>query len=182
MDYLAPFRIPFVGLKPGKHDFDMEVDSLFFASFPYSETDQITGFVQLELDKLGSRLDCVVRFQGQASVPCDRCLEDVSIPLSFRERLVIQLGEITNLEDEIWTLGSEVHEVDLSQPIFEWIFLHLPSRRLHDNMDECDPTVTHYLNRYDESNDADTNGSSAPNGKDDDDEIDPRWNALKDLK
>ena len=50
MDHLAPFRIPFVGLKPGQHDFQMEVDSLFFESFPSSETDQISGEAEVTID------------------------------------------------------------------------------------------------------------------------------------
>ena len=105
MDHLAPFRIPFVGLKPGQHDFQMEVDSLFFESFPSSETDQITGEAEVTIDKLGSKMDCIVRFSGDAILPCDRCLGDVQIRLSFDERLVVQLGESTNTEEEIWTLG-----------------------------------------------------------------------------
>ena len=67
MDHLAPFRIPFVGLKPGQHDFQMEVDSLFFESFPSSETDQITGEAEVTIDKLGSKMDCIVRLMAPPS-------------------------------------------------------------------------------------------------------------------
>lgn len=181
VDHLAPFRIPFVGLKPGQHDFQMEVDSLFFESFPSSETDQINGLAEVTIDKLGSKMDCIVRFKGEAMLPCDRCLGDVEIPLSFHERLVVQLGEATNTEEEIWTLGPECHELDLSQPIFEWMLLHLPSRRLHASIDQCDPAMTAYLNG-EGTNSADPDGSSDDGGTDENDGIDPRWNALKDLK
>ena len=181
MDHLALFRIPFVGLKPGQHDFQMEVDSLFFESFPSSETDQITGEAEVTIDKLGSKMDCIVRFNGAAILPCDRCLGDVQIPLSFDERLVVQLGESTNTEEEIWTLGPECHELDLSQPIFEWMHLHLPSRRLHASEDQCDPAMTAYLNGGGTASD-DPDGSSDDGGSDENDGIDPRWNALKDLK
>jgi len=181
VDHLAPFRIPFVGLKPGQHDFQMEVDSLFFESFPSSETDQITGEAEVTIDKLGSKMDCIVRFSGAAILPCDRCLGDVQIPLSFDERLVVQLGESTNTEEEIWTLGPECHELDLSQPIFEWMHLHLPSRRLHVSEDQCDPAMTAYLNGGGTASD-DPDGSSDDGGSDENDGIDPRWNALKDLK
>jgi len=181
VDHLAPFRIPFVGLKPGQHDFQMEVDSLFFDSFPSSETDEIRGTAGVILDKLGSKLDCKITFTGEAILPCDRCLEDVTIQISFQERLIVQLGEATNTEDDIWTLGPECHELDLSQPLFEWIHLHLPSRRLHEQDALCDSTVTKYL-VGNPGNSSDRQGLSNEEGNDENDGIDPRWNALKDLK
>lgn len=181
MDHLALFRIPFVGLKPGLHDFQMEVDSLFFDSFPSSETNQITGLANVTLDKLGSKLDCVVAFTGEATLPCDRCLANVTLAISFEERLVVQLGETTNTEDDIWTLGSECHELDISQPVFEWIHLHLPLRRLHESFEDCDPDVAEYLSGSSEKP-SETSGSSGSGGTDENDGIDPRWNALKDLK
>ena len=181
MDHLAPFRIPFVGLKPGRHDFRMEVDSLFFDSFPSSETNQIGGLADVMLDKLGSKMDCVVNFKGSATLPCDRCLADVIVDVEFTERLVVQLGETTNTEEDIWILGPECHELDISQPVFEWIHLHLPSRRVHATLDDCDSEVVAYLHANSETY-SEALGSSDGEGEDEDDGIDPRWNALKDLK
>lgn len=182
MDHLAPYRIAFVGLKPGKHDFHMQVDHLFFESFPHAETDEIFGNLSVTLDKLGSRLNCVADFEGFAKLPCDRCLEPVEVKLTFSERLIVQLGALTNTDEEIWTLGSECHELDISQPVFEWLNLNLPSRRLHENQDDCDPEIMEYLAEGSKKKPADPHGSSAGDGKDEDNDIDPRWNALKDLK
>jgi uncharacterized metal-binding protein YceD (DUF177 family) len=182
MDHLAPYRIAFVGLKPGKHDFHMEVDQLFFESFPHAETDEIFGKLSVTLDKLGSRMDCVADFEGFAKLPCDRCLEPIQVALTFSERLIVQLGELTNTDEEIWTLGPECHELNLSQPVFEWLHLNLPSRRLHETQDECDPEIMNYLAGGSKQESSDLYGSSGVEGKDDDTDIDPRWNALKDLK
>ena len=182
MDHLAPYRIAFVGLKPGKHDFHMKVDPLFFESFPHSETDEIVGNLSVTLDKLGSRMHCEAEFKGVAKLPCDRCLEPVELTLTFSERLIVQLGELTDTDEEIWTLGPECHELDLSQPVFEWLHLNLPSRRLHDTQDECDPEIMEFLVSGSSTKSTDPHGSSADDGEDEDKDIDPRWNALKDLK
>jgi len=182
MDHLAPYRIAFVGLKPGKHDFHMKVDPLFFESFPHSETDEIVGDLYVTLDKLGSRMHCEAEFKGVAKLPCDRCLEPVELTLAFSERLIVQLGELTDTDEEIWTLGPECHELNLSQPVFEWLHLNLPSRRLHETQDECDPEIMEFLVSGSNTKSTDPHGSSADDGKDEDKDIDPRWNALKDLK
>ena len=51
MDLMADYRIPFVGLKPGKHEFQMRVDPEFFACFPHSDVDQFHREMHFELDK-----------------------------------------------------------------------------------------------------------------------------------
>lgn len=126
---------------------------------------------KVELDKVGTTLDCVVELTGFCELPCDRCLGPLEMPLSFNERLVVKLGEVTDLESEVWTLGSEVHELDLSHAIFEWCHLALPNRRIHNSETDCDPDVTDRIG-----------WSDATNDEAGDDDIDPRWNALKDLK
>ncbi|MDO7741934.1 MAG: DUF177 domain-containing protein [Flavobacteriales bacterium] len=163
-----------MGLKPGKHEFQMEVDASFFDSFPFSEISKAEGMVNVILDKLGNGLDCHVNFQGLCQLPCDRCLSDLELPLTFQERLIVQLGGQTDLENDIWTLGPELHELNLAQPVFEWIHLCLPFRRVHPDLEACDPTMIDHLAQ---SSRKDEKGTDDGN-----DAIDPRWNALKDLK
>lgn len=172
---MAPFRIAFEGLKPGKHDFEMRVDTEFFDSFPLSELSSVDATCRVELDKIGTTLDCVVKLSGLCDLPCDRCLAPIQLPLAFQERLVVKLGEVTDLESEVWTLGSDVHELDLSHAVFEWCHLALPNRRIHATEAECDPEVTGRIGWQDE-------GPSTGPSEGEKDDIDPRWNALKDLK
>ena len=173
MDVLAPFRIAFEGLKPGKHDFEMKVDEEFFASFPLSELSAVDATCHVELDNIGGTLDCVIALSGTCELPCDRCLAPIELPLSFKERLVVKLGEVTDLDSEVWTLGSDVHELDLSHAVFEWCHLALPNRRIHNTEADCDPDVVDHIGWSADNDDSDEGGN---------DDIDPRWNALKDLK
>ena len=152
----------------------MEVDASFFDSFPFSEISKAEGKLNVLLDKLGNGMDCHVNFQGHCTIPCDRCLADLELTLTFQERLVVQLGPQTDLESDIWTLGPELHELNLSQPVFEWIHLSLPFRRVHPDIQDCDPAMVNHL---------DKSSRDSEKGNDDkSDAIDPRWNALKDLK
>lgn len=169
MDHLAPYRIAFEGLKPGSHDFQMEVDRTFFGLFPHSEIEQANLSVDVHLEKLGNQLDCQVRLQGTIEVACDRCLGLFDLDIDFEDRVIAKLGEETDLDGDVWILGPEVHELDLSQPIFEFAHLALPTRRIHPDEADCDPDM---LDRLEGPED----------GNDDEEPTDPRWNALKDLK
>lgn len=147
----------------------MEVDETFFALFPHTEIQQANLSVEVVLEKLGSQLDAQLHLTGTVAVECDRCLGPFDLSIQFDDRVIAKLGEITDLEGEVWILGSEIHELDLAQPIFEFAHLALPNRKIHPDPSECDQDM---INRLDGPDD----------GNDTDEPIDPRWNALKELK
>ena len=168
MDLMADYRIPFVGLKPGKHEFQMRVDPEFFACFPHSDVDQVHGEVLLELDKLDTTMTLRLDLDAQLTAPCDRCLDDVNIPLTSSDRISIRFGDDTMLEDDLWILGTKEYELDVAHAIFQLVHLAKPSRVIHELEADCDLSMTEWQD------------DSAADGEDGDD-IDPRWAALKRL-
>jgi len=172
LDVRAPFRIPFVGLKPGSHGFQIEVDPAFFASFPLSEIEEARMTADVQLDKIGSTMDCHIHLHGSCTLPCDRCLASIEVPVDVRERLVVKLGEETDTEGDVWVFGPEVHQLDLAQTIFELAHLGLPARRLHEDLASCDPDVVRQVGWTEID----------PEEGNDSEDVDPRWDQLKDLK
>lgn len=168
MSLLADYRIPFVGLKPGKHEFQMRVDPEFFACFPHSDVDQIHGEVLVELDKLDTTMTLRLELDAQMMAPCDRCLENVSISLRESDRISVRFGDETLMEDELWILGTKEYELDMAQAIFQLVHLSKPRRLIHENEEDCDLDMTEWQD------------DSTDNG-DDTKDIDPRWAALKGL-
>ena len=168
MSLLADYRIPFVGLKPGKHEFQMRVDPEFFACFPHSDVDQVHGEVLVELDKLDTTMTLRLELAAQLTAPCDRCLEDVSISLQGSDRISVRFGDETLMEDELWILGTKEYELDVAQAIFQLVHLSKPRRLIHEKEEDCDLDMTEW---QDDSTD----------DGDDTKDIDPRWAALKGL-
>ncbi|MDA9993572.1 DUF177 domain-containing protein, partial [bacterium] len=138
MSLLADYRIPFVGLKPGKHEFQMRVDPEFFACFPHSDVDQVHGEVLVELDKLDTTMTLRLELAAQMTAPCDRCLEDVSISLQGSDRISVRFGDETLMEDELWILGTKEYELDVAQAIFQLVHLSKPRRLIHEKEEDCD--------------------------------------------
>ena len=168
MDLLADYRIPFVSLKPGKHEFRMRVRPEFFACFPHSDVDQVHGEVFVELDKLDTTMTLRLSLEATMTTPCDRCLDDVSISLTGSDRVSIRFGDETSYDDELWVLGSNEYQLDLADAIFQLVHLAKPKRNVHDNEEDCNLDMTEWQDSsQDEGNKAD--------------DIDPRWAALKGL-
>lgn len=173
------FIIPFVGLNPGEHHYDFRIGNEFFENLEYSEIQKGNVEVKLTLNKQTTMMIFSFELKGSVEVLCDRCGDDFDQFIESKEQLIVKLNA-ENFEDndEIISLGAGDYEFDVAHYIYEYIILSLPSRRIHGETDgdesACDPEVIKKLEEI-------AAGEAREKEKGDDD-IDPRWAALKDLK
>jgi len=167
MDPKAFYRIPFMGLKAGNHNFQMDVDQEFFACFPESEIQDASGVLDAELELSDTTLTLRLELNMIWRVPCGRCLEELTFPLKINEQIAIRFGEKTEISDELWIMGKNEYEIDVSQIIFEMAHLARPTHQVHANVSDCDPSMLDY-----------TDDDSEETSKK---QSDPRWDALKNL-
>lgn len=127
------FTIAHRGLKEGAHTFGWRVEDGFWKDRP--EGGIIRGEVDVEatLEKGATgvmRLEVVIG--GNVVVPCDRCLEDCTLPVSWRGRLAVKVSEEEQPFDGevIWLMPGEA-TIDLEQYIYESVVLSLPMQRVH---------------------------------------------------
>ena len=170
MNDLGQFVIPFGGLKPGNHQYDFEIDDLFFDHFEFGEIKKGHVSVRLDLEKEAKLLVLNFHFRGNVEVPCDRCAEPFSLPVAGNDRLIVKSGSGYYEENEVVQVIPEGEsQLDVSPFIYEFIHLLLPVRRIHperrNGESTCNPEILKKLNAEEKSNDPD-----------------PRWEALKKLR
>lgn len=166
------FVIPFKGLKVGKHDFVFEIGNKFFDDFEGSEISNGTLQVQVILEKRPSMLEFDFILKGSVIVTCDRCLDDLEVPIDFSSKLFVKFGDTTEEQtDEIIVLSHAEHELDVMQYIYEFAHLSLPFKRVHPNdkkgKSTCNKEMLKKLDEYIIRNDQE--------------DTDPRWDDLKNL-
>jgi uncharacterized metal-binding protein YceD (DUF177 family) len=169
MDYFRQFVIPFSGLKQGIHRFDFEADDLFFEHFEYSEIKNGRISVGLNLTKEENLLVLDFTFDGQVTLPCDRCFEPVDLRIQGKNRLCVKYGSGYYEENEALQIIPEGEtQFNVSPFIYEFIHLLLPVKRIHpedeNGESRCNPEVLKMLEDLSEKH--------AP---------DPRWEVLNDL-
>lgn len=177
MKALKEYEIPFSGLKDGSHSYTFELTRTFFEAFPYGEIENGKVDAQLELFKRPDMLTLDFTLNGVAELICDRCGELYNQPVKGKRQLVVNLNaDSYNDEDDLITLPASAHSIDTAHWFYEFVMLLLPARRVHpDNADGtsgCDPEMLARINEL-----------AAPETPDQsDEETDPRWNALKNMK
>jgi len=156
----------------GTHQFDFQITDTFFEAFEFSRTQKGMLNLKLILDKTENMLQLQFQFQGNVWVVCDRCGEDFEYPLLFDEALIVKFSdrEQESDTDEVIFLPSSTYQIKLAQYIYEYINLALPMRLTHPEDENGEPQCP--VDAMENLNDIEST----------DDEVDPRWEALKKLK
>ena len=176
MKKLNEFLIPFVGLKLGKHQFDYQINKTFFDHFEYDEFESADIKVNLVLEKKSLMMELHFKHKGSVHVPCDLTGEMFDLPIKGNLRVVVQFGEEFNNEnEELLILPHGEHQVDVSQYIYEMIALSVPLKRVHPGIKEG----TLQSKALDKLNELKV--TEVKEEVEEEKEIDPRWDKLKQL-
>jgi len=167
------FTIPFSGLKQGKHEFDYVIENEFFESFEYTEFNKANIKLKVLMTKLSTILELELEAKGTVNVDCDSSGEPYEQATSANLELVVKFGDEYNDEDdELLVIPHGAHQVDIAQYIYEMLVLAVPQKRVHPGV--LDGTLeSEALLKLKELQPKDK--------KENKDNTDPRWDALKDL-
>ncbi len=165
------FVIQFGGLSVGTHDYEFEVTNTFFESFEYSEVHKANIKVKLEVVKQNNLLTLNFEIGGTIGVDCDRCLAEFDIPVSSKQSLVVKHGDVEETNDDIVVLSHGATEVNISQPLYEFINLAIPVRKVPCEISKKYKCDTETLNRL-------NNISIDENPEE---ENNPLWDKLKNI-
>lgn len=141
------FTISVNGLAPGETTFLGNADKEFFVKFENYEILDADLDVTLFVDKQHHYVDIDCDVDGTITVPCDRCLAPVEMPVSasasFRLRMKDGGAALEEDQEEVFlSEGSDV--LDLSQEVYDFALLALPLQRFHEE-GECDKAALDYL-------------------------------------
>jgi uncharacterized metal-binding protein YceD (DUF177 family) len=107
---------------------------LFFTLFEGSEIEHGKLLSEIVLEKHAAFLQLDVKITGNVKVECDRCLDELDMPVDYEGRLLVKFGKVTTemeADDEIIILDPAEDEIDLSQFLFDSINVNLPIQRVH---------------------------------------------------
>lgn len=174
MKQFQEFKIPFVGLKEGRHHFDFQIDKKFFDAFEFEEYEDVDFVVQLELTKKITLMELDFVANGTVKVPCDVTGENFDMKVNGSLHLVVKFGDSYNDEhDELLILPQETYKVEVQQYIYELIVLSVPQKRVKPGAEENDLEDAEFL-------EAELRESQEENESKNED-TDPRWDQLKQL-
>lgn len=176
MTNLQDFAIDIYRLSNKAYAYQFVIDEGFFAHFEGNQLDKGNLTANVTLDKQDTLMVARFVIDGTLTLVCDRSLEEFDYPLHTEQTLVYQYGEEEEeLTDEIVVITRHTQQINVAQPIYEFVVLAVPMKRLHPKYAQDDQPFV----------DGEIVFSSQPDGDTDlaiETIADPRWEALKKLK
>ncbi len=172
MNEMKAFTILFIGLKDGKHQFEYQIDKKFFDAFQYDEFEDVAIKVDLSFVKKPTMLELKFQISGTITVACDISAELFNQPINDEYNLIVKFGETYNDDnDEILIIPHSEFQLDVTHYIYESIILAVPTKRIHPNV--LDETLkSDVIEKLKEFKVKEIKKN----------DIDPRWEKLKDIK
>lgn len=167
------YNIDLFGLRLSTHEFQFSFDSQLFDDQELMIVENGHGSCNVTLEKSETLITLHFEINGEVELTCDRSLEEFMFPIDLKERLILKYGEeLDDSNDDVWVIPDGLQVFNVKRNILEFINVAVPLKRLHPKFGEDDAEGMELV--YTSENLSDDNNS--------DEEIDPRWAALKKLK
>jgi uncharacterized metal-binding protein YceD (DUF177 family) len=130
------FEVAFVGLKPGIHEFNYEVDDKFFAEKGITDFANCHADIKLTLDKNSSFLLLKFEVGGKADVTCDRCGNPLNMDIWDEFNMLVKLvenpDEMNEQEEDpdVYYISRNESHIDVANWIYEFVILSFPMQKM----------------------------------------------------
>lgn len=145
------FIIHIKGLKNGKQSFEYKIEEDFFTDFGNTQILDASILSVVEVEKGSGWIKVVCNINGFVVTECDRCLDDLKIPVDITANMAVKFAKSTELSDdtgssnEFMIVDPSDGELDLKQFIYDYICTSLPLQRVHKE-GECNKEMIKRLN------------------------------------
>ena len=187
---MSRFDLYKVDLKSIQQDvqvYEYLLDNLFFTNIGGEDIQKGKINTRLTISKIGGVFDLSFMFNGIVVIPCDRCLDDMDLPIETTAHLIVKFGKDYSEEsDEIVIIPESEGMINLAWFLYEFIALAIPIKHVHAP-GKCNKQMTSKLKKHMPK----SNYDDQPFGRDEADDViitdedqdevktDPRWEALR---
>ncbi len=191
---MASHKLPLKSLSIGVQEFNYHLDAAFFNDVEATDVRDADVEAHVKVDRKDDEIyQLSFEFSGEITIPCDRCLDDMRLPIDTTYNLTVKEGEeYDDSDDQVLVIPGHWRELDLTPLMRDTVLLTIPIMHAHPD-GECNEQMLNRLEQMRAVNITDddqlhngpegiTSETTTNKSSDDADDIDPRWAALKKLK
>jgi len=174
LNYLEQYSVPVRGITEGVHNFEFDISKKFFEHFNVLDVKNANLKTYVELTYKNGNYTFKIKITGFVLLICDVCLDEYKQNV-FAEHILYANENNNNdskFDDNIINISDISNKINISNHIYEFIVLSIPVKHQHPLDDKgnrtCNAEMLKRLESYSIINEQNN--------------IDPRWEKLKNLK
>ena len=187
MSKFDAYKLPLKSLTVGKHEFEYQLDTNWFALIDGPEVQKGDVHASVSVNYTGLLYEVNFAVKGIVEVPCDRCLEDMPLPVEQESRLIAKFGaEYAEEGEDVIVVPEAEGELNIAWFLYEIIALAIPIKHVH-LPGQCNKAMSsklkkHLAKSFSDEGDDEMDGLDEGEALDDDNSGNPIWEELKKLK
>ncbi len=148
MGKFSAFNITLKGLSSGSHVFDLHIDQKFFDDMENTDVRDANLDIKLTVKVANDRYDLLFHVTGEITTICDRCLDDLVIPIDATYHLMVEYGDDYNDEsDQLLIIPHSDNYLNVAYMIYDTVVLAIPMKHVHP-MGKCNRQMTAMLRKH----------------------------------
>jgi len=185
------YKVDLKDMQQNVQEIEYLLDNQFFTNIGGEDIQKGKINTRLTITKRGGAFNLSFVFSGTVIVPCDRCLDDMDLPIETTAHLIVKFGKDYSEEsDEIVIIPETEGVINLAWFLYEFVALAIPIKHVHAP-GKCNKQMTSKLKKHSVKSDDDeqsfeSDGSDdviiTDDDSDNEERSDPRWDALRGLK
>lgn len=166
---------------------EFDLDDVYFKKIDSPEVQKGRVKAKVTVTKKLSTFDLLFVLEGNVIIPCDRCLDEMTQPIQYKEKIQVKFGDRFSEENEIVIVPESDGGINIAWFLYEFIVLNIPIKHVHAT-GECNKTMTTKLKKHITRRKDDEDEEGVDVDLDDDDDFsteeiqtDPRWDGLQNI-
>ena len=180
------YKVDLKGMQEDSCKFEFVLDNVFFANIDGPEVQKGKVNVTLFVKRTAGTFELVFQTEGVVFVSCDRCLDEMDVPVVTSDKLFVKFGSDYAEENEnVVVIPEEEGYINIAWFMYEFIALTIPMKHVHAP-GKCNKGMVSKLNKHLRTTPDDNGGDEIDSSieeeveeVEDESSIDPRWNELK---
>lgn len=193
MGKFTEFQLPLKSLPHGVHTFTYHLGKQFFENMESADVHNADVNVDLTVDYHGDVYDLTMHLTGTLTVLCDRCLDEMDLPVDTTYHIMVKYGDaFCDDSDILLEIPQSSASLNIAYMLFDTASLAIPIKHVHP-MGKCNRQMSAVLRRHSAHNVADAEETELEDrlvdemdnmdaADTDDIPTDPRWDALRSLQ
>ena len=148
MGKFTAFKLPLKSLTTGTHSFDYHLDKQFFANMENTDVRDADINVRLTVDYNGDVYALTFVVSGEVLLLCDRCLDDLHMPIDTRYEITVKYGDDYNDDsDTLLEIPDSDNFLNVAYMLYDTVVLAIPIKHVHP-MGKCNRQMSAMLKKH----------------------------------
>lgn len=148
MGKFSQFKLPLRSLAEGTHTFEYHLDKQFFENMESADVRDADVNVVLTVTYQHDVYTLSFVMKGTVTVPCDRCLDDLSLDIDTTYSINVKYGDdYRDDSDELMEIPAGDAFLNVAYMIYDTVSLAIPIKHVHP-LGKCNRAMSSLLKKH----------------------------------